>query len=449
MFLAVSALWSMTCTGMAADELERALLRECGGWITTLQSRGVSNVGVLKFRVRHGDAAPSDSVGELNYRLSEKLERALIVRNPISQPLGVIRNANLVAANIAGGSHLTADGRARLFEAEYPLAWGTEKVYPDAFLTGTALLSADSSKMTVMIAWFSKSKSVLEKLGQFEVPMDIEDLVESGESFTVRGIFDEGSVQTAADERKNEASAAAVRVAGKTREEIRNSTASIAPSLHPLSPGNRQSPVSLEIRYDGKPQTLEFRDGAAFVAEPRVDQQVSLIVRRNGADRRRLGVVLKVNGENTLYRQTLPDPQCSPWVFEPRLIEFGITGYQIDPQTKQAFKVLSDAESAAQEINYGKLAGTISISVFPEQVGTPAASIAEVVDEDFALMTRAIFPPNPPKNLAALKAQLGASANRGLIVDGATVTESVELTKFKSDVIPEMSAAVRYYKSSR
>jgi hypothetical protein len=451
-FLSFTALCSFTVNCRAADELERVLLREAAGWITTLQSRDVANVGVLKFRVKHGDAPASDRVGELNYRLSEKIERALIVRNPVSKPMGIIRNANLVAATITGASHLTADGRARLLKAEYPLAWGGNKVTPDAFLTGTAALSADMSKMTVMVAWFGTSQNALEKLAQFEVPLDIEDLVESGASFSVRGLFDDGAIEKPAEDRKEQASAVAARVAGRVLEETTEGTPAQTSALHPLSPANTNSPVSLEIRYDGRPQKLEFRDGFAFIAEPRENQQVSLIVRRNGSDRRRLGVVVKVNGENTLYRQTLPDSQCSPWVFEPRLTEFGITGYQMNQQTKESFKVLSDIESSAREINYGALAGTISISVFPERLTTPVVSPAELTSEDgedFALMTRAIFPSAPPANFAALKAQLYTSANRGLITDGATVTERVEITEFKGDALPEMSATIRYYVSRR
>ncbi len=55
-FLSLTAMCSFTVSCRAADELERALLREAAGWITTLQSHDVGNVGMLKFRVRHGDA---------------------------------------------------------------------------------------------------------------------------------------------------------------------------------------------------------------------------------------------------------------------------------------------------------------------------------------------------------------------------------------------------------
>ncbi len=52
---------------------------------------------------------------------------------------------------------------------------------------------------------------------------------------------------------------------------------------------------------------------------------------------------------------------------EPDRREFSVTGYQLDNNKQKDFRVLSQAESKAKEIDYGDFVGTISISVFREQ----------------------------------------------------------------------------------
>src|SRR5262249_16245285 len=139
----------------AADELEKALLKQGSDLVSALQKRGYQNVGVLKFRVKKGDQPASDRVGTLNMRLADKLELALIVATKVAKPgepqFGIIHSASKTAASIPGASHLTAEGRQKLFDAEYPLAWGATKVTPDAFLTGSAVISSDLKTMTIPI----------------------------------------------------------------------------------------------------------------------------------------------------------------------------------------------------------------------------------------------------------------------------------------------------------
>ncbi len=158
-------------------------------------------------------------------------------------------------------------------------------------------------------------------------------------------------------------------------------------------------------------------------------------------------MVVKVNGENTLFQQKVADAQCSMWVFEPRLSEFGITGFQVDGEKLQLFKVLSQAESQAKEIDYGEFVGTISVCVFQERTVAPKPSPQLLTDEgeDFEILTRGVFPKDKPLNLGALKQQLAQSATRGLIAEGATVARQVEKVKFERDPIPIMAATIKYY----
>ena len=65
--------------------------------------------------------------------------------------------------------------------------------------------------------------------------------------------------------------------------------------------------------------------------------------------------------------------------------------------------------------------------------------------EDFAMLTRSVFPKKPARNLDALRHQLADSATRGLIVDGAVVQQNVTVAEFKGDSIPIMTATIKYY----
>src|SRR4051794_28938548 len=133
------------------ETLDAALLRQAPRVLGDLKAHGVQNVGVLKFRVKKGNEPVSDRVGTLNRDLATRLEIALVLAPDFRMPLGIIRDASAVAATIQRANHLNEPGRRALFQARYPLAWGSEQVTPDAFLTGVALLSADLRTVTVSI----------------------------------------------------------------------------------------------------------------------------------------------------------------------------------------------------------------------------------------------------------------------------------------------------------
>lgn len=439
-------LFLFTCRALpAADDFEKQLLKQGPLIMEQLKLRGYQNVGVLKFRVKKGNDNSSDQVGTLNLRLTKKLELALVVANDARDPIGLIGNASKVAAEIPGASHLSAEGREKLFSREYPLAWGDEQVKPDAFLTGVALISEDLRTMTVGILGFDQSSESLFPVAKFQVKPDLEDLLDSGESFTVRGVFDDGSLSMTQEERKDKATEEALTTSLTVKQETEGQSSPSESKQHPLS--SSDAPVALEIRYDNQVQDIEFRDGAAFVPEPEEGQSVMLIVRRKSSDKR-LGLVLKVNGENTLGRENVADAQAQTWVLEPDRKEWGFQGYyDTANNTMERFKVLSQADSKAKEIDYGEFVGSISVSVFPEQKVKPKASTQLLTDEgeDFQILTQGDFPDEKPSNLGALKQQLAQNVTRGLISNGETEDSSLGKAKFVKDSIPIMTATVKYY----
>jgi hypothetical protein len=217
-----------------------------------------------------------------------------------------------------------------------------------------------------------------------------------------------------------------------------------AKASNPLQDAN--APASLEVLYDGKPVTIVFRDGQALVPEPQEGQKVELSVRRLDTSAELFGVVVLVNGENTLYKQRLPPAQCSKWVLEPNSDPIRLTGYKTGPDKGEAFRVLSRAESKSNEVYYGVDVGTITLVVFREKRGNDEAKLLTEEEEDLAAVHRGTLPTSRPRNLAALKQQLHADASRGLIGSGEQIKIETVKVKFNVDPTPIMSATVRYYK---
>ncbi|MBV8554695.1 MAG: hypothetical protein JO116_03960, partial [Planctomycetaceae bacterium] len=236
-------------TPVRADTLEAALLKQAPRVISYLKDHGYHNVGVLKFRVQKGNEPASDHVGPLNLNLAGRLEIALVLANDNQEPLGIIRDADGVAATLPGANHLTRPGRQALFRGRYPLAWGDQQVVPDAFLTGVAVVSPDLKQMTVALLAFGKDGEKLDNVAQFTAATDAPALAEAGESFLIRDGFDAGH----SEEVRGTVVAAAARVKA-------------TPATSPLR--DAAAPVALEIRYDGQPVPLEIRAGKAEVAEP-------------------------------------------------------------------------------------------------------------------------------------------------------------------------------------
>ncbi|MEZ6128055.1 MAG: hypothetical protein R3C59_05200 [Planctomycetaceae bacterium] len=455
LLLAISAFgghWAESAS--AGDQLEKEYQAKAPGILDTLRREGIQTAGVLKFSVRVGEGPFPGSIGTLNTRLVEKLELALVMANPArpadkDKQVGIIRRASEVAATIDGATHLSPAGRSLLFSKTYPLAWkhrGQTDVVPDAFIVGAAQIKADLSSMQIETMLLKKSDLSLSPLVSFTVPTDLEDLIDSGESFTTRGIFDGGNVNQS-EEKKEEVEAVVKKQALLVRTETLNDSKPQEAKQHPLS-ASADSPIKFEIWYDNDLQPFEFRDGAAFVKEPQEGQKVILAVRRKGNDTKRYGILVRVNGENTLYRERTPDAQASLWILEPDLKAFSIRGFQADGEERQQFRVLSDADSEKRKFDYGQDVGMISVTVFDEKTDiTPQLSEEKL---DLAVQSQARLPDETPETRGELgtnlfKQLLAQDSTRGLVVQGASEQAKIDTVKFTRQPIPIMSASVRYY----
>jgi hypothetical protein len=438
---ALAALVGLAAPTRAAD-LEGALLDRAKGLVKHCQQKRYKTVGVLKFLGSKEGGGASDNLGTVNTLLARRLEVALVLANDPRNPVGVIDDASAVAAVTRGANHRTPEGRKPLFDAKYKLAWGDPKarVSPDAFLTGLVGVSKDLKTLTVSFFYFDRETNELKPVPGVPdavVANRAAALVELGESFTLRGAFDDGKVEPAA--KKNGPPADLPKdkdqAALKSAADVRDQKA----GKHPAEDPN--APVKLTVLYNGRPVRVEVKDGKAIVPEPAPGQTVEFVLTKDNTAQR-YGVVLKLNGENTLDKQRLPDARCRMWVMSKGAPPINVRGYQIGADRRENFRVVSAPESKARGVNYGADVGTITLTVFPEG-GAPAPDLAEDAAEQTAVAA-ARLPAEPSKSFDALKAKLLEDANRGLIGEGAQVEGKVRVVTFTPAATPVMTLTVIY-----
>jgi hypothetical protein len=428
----LAALLLIALVGQAAsagERLEKQLLEAAPQVLKNLRAKGYHTIGVLKFRVCVKPGPIRDNRGTLNLLMAKRLETALALANPNTsgQSVRLVRDASSVAATIPGASHLSAKGRRLLLSRPYPPSWGDESVHVDAFVTGVVSLEPNLRTMQVAIFGFGTNDPDLAPMAAlFYADTDGIILNEVGESFSLRSV-DVGVGQTdPADD--------AARVRAKPEEAF---------------PFRNRPAVVLKVLYDGKPINVEFRNGEALIPEPNQGQEVMLVLERVDQCADRLAAVVKVNGENTLYRERIPDVDCSKWILNPGCQPLTIRGFQKEKQSAaDRFRVASHKQSAQAEMDYGADVGLISMTVFRE-LRTPAPpSLAENA-EDLAAIAKAVFPSKPPKDGDALKSQIRTlartSTTRGVILSDGVISAPIELMTFEVDPANIMSAVLRYY----
>ena len=440
-----TAILAISATNATAKTITEHMQHQLPSIIQFLNDKNLQNVGVLKFRVRRASSDKiSASVGPINSLLADRLELGLILANPFdeSQQLNVIEGASDQVAKLKGADHLTEAGRSKLFNHQYTLAWGEEKVAADAFITGGVVINPDNVTAKVVLLYVSKDGGDAEQIGkQFTADLDPQSLSESGSSFLLRGAFDKPSSKSVFKE-----------VQLQKEKRVKEAVVLVKSQQASFPLFDTAAPMRLEIRYDGQLVPVEMRGSEAFVREPQQGQNVEMTLIRGASAQGRLGAVLRVNGENTLYRSTVRDLDAPKWISSPQHARTVVMGYQIDKQLIEKFTVLSDAESEQRAMDYGRNVGQIQLTVFAESTGVPKREfVLDEAEEDLVAMFRGVHPKEQPKNLGALKHQIRLAGKsgpktRGLIVGGESATNKVNAVQFQPDPTPIMSATITYYK---
>jgi hypothetical protein len=305
------------------------------------------------------------------------------------------------------------------------------------------------------VLYFGKADRDLQPLDEFTVDTRIPDLVEAGESFRLRGTGKEGEEVWAKDHQGIKP----VRVQQQLQMKA-----------YPLD--EPDSPLKLEILYDGKPQVVIFRNGEFCVPAPAPSQRVEFRVRSTArAGKDRFGIVLKVNGESTIYRQRLPERLCVKWVLEPGDPPLPVHGFLAEGDAAHnKFKVIPRAAFDAKQMRYDRDLGTISLAVFrarkPKEGTPPRDSKGDAV----LALAQAESPERPPPTLSALRERLKDGAWRtrvrggeivphrltaqeweqprglrgGVITPGEQEPTKVQTVAFHSEEAPFLQVTIRY-----
>ena len=303
-----------------------------------LRARNCKTVGVLKFRVKMGADAPSDNVGTFNLLAASRLENALTLAEPNPEkPIRLVRDASSVAASVKGTSHLSPEGRDKIFSLDYPVAWGEsgEKLKVDAFVTGVAIVDANLQTLQLCVLGVFPStpdpkRDAIELLAppiSCKVTWDL--IPELGKAFTSRGV---GGPQTPAG--------------GAPREA-----------------------VEFRVYYDGRPVDASQKDaeGVFWIPEPKTGQKVEFQLWRSDDLGHFVGAVLKVNGENTARKgERDASAFCRKWLLKPQASPIRIGGYQTDTERRDDFRIATPEESRELEMYYGSDVGLITLELFRE-----------------------------------------------------------------------------------
>jgi hypothetical protein len=323
------------------------------------------------------------------------------------------------------------------------MAWGEEKQKLDGFLTGGLELSRDLQSVNVGIILCRKDAE-MECLAYFNVPTDGDLLAEFSKSFdsTHRGPRVPTPAEVAEDAR--------------------------AAAMEPLR-SSQSANVQLDIYYDGAliPKSkIQEVGGQLYIPEPYEHQKVTMVLRRLDSAQVTLGVVLKVNGENVLFRETAPSFRCSKYVLSPGCKPVSVKGFATDFNEFDEFRIASRDESRQLEMQYGQDVGQIQIVVFQEASTTTSEKVElmrskeqgrrlKSQEEQLAvhpyvalLAMGAAYPPRPAHTLKELQDDLEqnviTSTSRGVITSGRRQKQSLTGEDHNWDTHPVLSTVVRY-----
>jgi hypothetical protein len=373
-----------------ASPVETEMLSHAPEILQYLREQGYHRVGVLKFRVKK-DGQTTDNAGPLNANLASRLESMLLLKYDmrVDRDVLLLHNASAVAATLSGATHLTAEGREALFTGRYRPLWGDQTpVKADAFLTGHVEFEANLRRVVVNICAFGRDCAP-HRVTAFHARTDLNTLAEAGESFNLRTFFTDEET-TVRNQANSSTLAAHEAQKAKTGEEDGSLLAGL--------------PVMLEVHYvdrhggADRKIPIPVKHGKAEIPEPTQDQDVYFRLVRTEQSGARYGVVLMVNGVNTVFEERRPPEQCTKWIFEPDSGPLKVDGFQLTDNEKQSFVVRSPEESAANEVHYGADVGTFSFSLFREQLKAPKPAPGGGLDAEEAKRDEAAVL-NPPADL--------------------------------------------------
>jgi len=473
---AACVLWSFSAVpSVRADEIDPLLFKDAADLMKVLRSRGYKNIGVLKFEVQKGGdkGLISMSNGSLNSMMATRLENALILANQDDNPLGITRNASEAAARVdkTAGYH-SKDTREKLFEHAYPLAWGSNKVKVDVFLTGRVTVAPDYKSSTVTLRMFDKANPTkITDVARFQAPVDRSLIADMGQPFAVSKATIKKRALLISPATGNEPGAPVstaedmvledVQKSAKSADEDRNRPARpiIDPAVGPGPGVGQLAPVVPVNNVQQRIQVQAQRPSLA-AAKAELDSVLKFDVYYNDqlvawtADNRlptpnpgdkiefrvrateRVGMVLRVNGVNTAdYDRTEKQIQdYSMWVLQPNM-DYTIRGFYPANDKVVLFTAAKRDEVDLAELGNERRIGKIDLDILremPQQAnnGGGELSIAKRGMDLRGVATGGSVSEVKGK-LRSLSSRKVAVTKRNLMVGGEVDNANVETTTFQ------------------
>jgi hypothetical protein len=444
---------------------DQAVRAEAPNILGMLKAKGYKNVGVLKFLVRNEGGKLRDDFGPINRTLADRLEIALLLALKKEDGIGILFRASDVVAKTgnARATHRTQEGRAEFFEfnpSPFAFPWNPKQtVQPDAFLTGEATLSPDLTRLTVRVQVFAgdgPDKLKLQDVCRFSALADPRTLIDAGVSF----VGARGPVDELLDPSKQAGQNSKDAPRPDDTAEVWNRRAEYVLSEM------KRLPVQIEVLYNGEVEKVEAnpfrppaeRDNVLLrVREPLSREAVSFRLTNRGDET--YAVVIKVNGQSTIYKEEQEPLECYKWVLEPGKSTI-VPGFLMRNDKKaEEFAVRSETESQRDEVKYGYNAGTYSFTVFrpaKSKVDETLVKMEKERDLSTAMIARGteqLTHRIAPSNLDSFRGELAkltkkeeeTAGSRGIIVPGKEIDKAVTNVSFTALPIPAFSATIRYF----
>jgi|GEM_PF-1105997 len=439
------------------------------------------HVGVLKFRVQVGENPASDNIGPLNLLMASRLEAALILVLNDKDKIRILHDPSAVIWENSNSraNPDTPEGRKAFFDNKYPPAWGSEKKLPaDLLLTGLVKIDDRAKIVEVVVQALDRTGEKPKQLCRFEALADPRLLTEAGVCFALPRGANPKDIENMKVAWENQDSdwpdkvkTVTTAVPGGFRPIAAASESSEKPNTPPtvvigktkkineVQKVLREAPILFEVLYNG--EKVKVREDGT-VPEPPAGTKVTFRLKHKKKDEFTYGVVLKINGENTIFphKRETDDFAYPKWILAPG-DSFEIRGYQMDDAGKEAkeFKVLPSWESKQVEAYYGPHAGTFTVVIFQERRNSGDSRLVHLMNgNDVPAISRGV-PSSPPEErdntLKALQKKLQAAGQeqsspsrgaRGLIVQGSLTKQEVTEVAFKGYPIPVSVLQIRYYK---
>jgi hypothetical protein len=462
------------------ENLDAAIQAAAPAVLKELHDKGYKNVGVLKFLVAESDGVLRSNLGPLNRTLADRFEVALTLLLDDEDKLGIIVGASdgVAKAGNTKADQRTEQGRKELFtvgadENLFNVPWKKrkpgEKLLPDAFLTGEAQVSKDRKTITVKVQLFDKkAPEKVCQLAEFTALNDTRTLTELGLTYVTRGGAKIGEAVKSGE--------AVVLVTDKDKDK---DTPGFAPPLPTPEDTDKQrreeaqgilkalnkSPVELEILYDGQRQVIHADAGGKFSsntllrvdaprANPDPKKKTEVAFRLTNRGEETYGVVLRVNGLNTIYKQRQNPAECWKWILK-KDESVTVTGFQSNNKEAYPFEVFTPVEWKESVMDYGDSPGTFDLIVFRgyDKKEQPAAFAMN--DRTYIARGAMVLTGEPSAtDLASFKSQLRdeskkvvSASTKGGIVGHAkdSVKNPVKEVEFHPFPDPVFSTTIRYF----